>query len=51
MLLGDHGDALYRQYGFIDALNLTVPANVDFQHGAFVAGRGWYDGDSVMATT
>lgn len=41
----DHGELLYRKYGFIDSLNLSVPANVDFKHGAFMPGRGWYDGD------
>jgi hypothetical protein len=41
----DHGDLLYRQYGYIDALNLSVPSDVDFKHGAFTPGRGWYDGD------
>jgi hypothetical protein len=41
----DHGNLLYRQYGYIDALNLSIPPNVDFKHGAFVPKRGWYDGD------
>lgn len=41
----DHGELLYRQYGFIDALNLSIPPNVDFKHGAFAPGRGWYDDD------
>lgn len=41
----DHKDLLYRQYGFLDALNLSVPPTVELKHGAFVPGRGWYNGD------
>lgn len=41
----DHNELLYRQYGFIDALNLSVPPTVEFKHGGFVPGHGWYDGD------
>jgi hypothetical protein len=41
----DHGQALYREYGFIDALNLSVPPSVELKHGEHVGGRGWYDGD------
>lgn len=41
----DHKDLLYRQYGFLDALNLSVPPTVELKHGAFVPGRGWFDGD------
>jgi hypothetical protein len=41
----DHGEHLYRQYGFLDSLNLTIPPTVPLRHGTHVPGRGWYDGD------
>jgi hypothetical protein len=41
----DHGAHLYREYGFLDSLNLTIPATVPLKHGTHVPGRGWYDGD------
>jgi hypothetical protein len=41
----DHGEHLYREYGFVDSLNLTIPPSVPLKHGTHVPGRGWYDGD------
>jgi hypothetical protein len=41
----DHGGHLYRDYGFLDSLNLTIPSTVPLKHGTHVPGRGWYDGD------
>jgi hypothetical protein len=41
----DHGAHLYREYGFLDSLNLTIPPTVPLKHGVHVPGRGWYDGD------
>ena len=40
-----HGDALFGQYGFVDAFNQTWPAGVAPAKGQVVAGRGWYDID------
>lgn len=42
----DHGEHLYGQYGFLDALNPTFTlTDVPVQHGRVVPGRGWYDTD------
>jgi hypothetical protein len=39
------GNALFGQYGFLDAYNLTFPTNVKPREGRVVPGRGWYDVD------
>jgi len=42
----DHGDRLFRQYGFVDALNPTFTrADVKVQHGWVDPEHGWYDVD------
>ncbi len=42
----DHGEHLYAEYGFLDALNPTFTlTDVPVQHGRVVPGRGWYDTD------
>jgi hypothetical protein len=41
----DHGDFLFGQYGFLDALNPTFTLDIPVQHGRVVPGRGWYDTD------
>lgn len=41
----DHGDNLYKRYGFLDSLNLSVPPSVTLKHGTHVPGRGWYADD------
>ncbi len=41
----EEGDALFSQYGFLDAYNLTYPTNVAPREGRVVPGRGWYDDD------
>ena len=38
------GDHLYKQYGFLDAVNLTIPAGTPLQHGTHTP-VGWVDGD------
>jgi hypothetical protein len=40
-----YGPALYREYGFIDALNPTLSFAVPVQMGAVVPGLGWFDTD------
>ena len=41
----DHGEHLFGQYGFLDALNPTLTVDMPVQHGKVVPGRGWYDTD------
>ena len=41
----DHGDRLYRQYGFVDALNPTFRLDTKVQHGWVDPEHGWYDID------
>jgi len=41
----DHGDRLWGEYGFLDALNPTFTLAVPVQHGHVVPGHGWYDTD------
>ena len=41
----DHGDDLFGEYGFFDALNPSFTAAIPVQHGKVVPGRGWYDTD------
>jgi len=42
----DHGEHLYGEYGFFDALNPSfTDASVPLIHGRVVPGRGWYDTD------
>jgi len=41
----DHGDRLYKEYGFIDALNPTFRLDVPVQHGWVDPEHGWYDVD------
>jgi hypothetical protein len=41
----DHGDDLYGDYGFRDALNPSFTAAAKLRHGRVVAGKGWYDTD------
>jgi hypothetical protein len=40
-----HGDALFGQYGFVDAFNETFPGNRAPRMGRTIPGRGWYDTD------
>jgi hypothetical protein len=40
-----HGDALFGQYGFVDAFNETYPGDRAPGQGRTVPGRGWYDTD------
>jgi hypothetical protein len=40
-----HGDALFGQYGFLDAYNETFPGNRTPRTGRTIPGRGWYDTD------
>ncbi len=42
-----YGGALYNQYGFIDAFNLTWPAAVAPKEGGVKAGIGWVDTDQL----
>jgi len=41
----DHGELLFSEYGFLDALNPTLTRKIPVQHGQVVPGRGWYDTD------
>ena len=41
------GDDLFTRYGFLDAFNLTYPADAPVRHGRSVPGRGWIDGDHL----
>ncbi len=41
----DHGEHLFGEYGFFDALNPTFTRDIPVQHGRVVPGRGWYDTD------
>lgn len=41
----DHGDRLYREYGFVDALNPTFRLAAEVQHGWVDPEHGWYDVD------
>jgi len=41
----DHGEYLFGEYGFRDALNPSFRLDVPVQHGRVVPGRGWYDTD------
>jgi len=41
----NHGDDLYGDYGFRDALNPSFTAPVKLRHGRVVPGKGWYDTD------
>lgn len=40
-----HGDALFGQYGFLDAFNETFPGDRTPGLGRTIPGRGWYDTD------
>ena len=40
-----HGDALFGQYGFLDAYNETFPGDHAPGMGRTIPGRGWYDTD------
>jgi hypothetical protein len=40
-----HGEALFGQYGFLDAFNQTWPADQLPHKGRVAPGRGWYDDD------
>jgi hypothetical protein len=40
-----HGDALFGQYGFLDAFNETFPGDRKPRMGRAIPGRGWYDTD------
>ncbi|MGI9078485.1 MAG: glucoamylase family protein, partial [Gemmatimonadaceae bacterium] len=42
-----YGGALYNQYGFVDAFNLTWPAGVTPKEGGVKAGIGWVDTDQL----
>ncbi|MGH7508260.1 MAG: glucoamylase family protein [Gemmatimonadales bacterium] len=41
----EHGEALFGQYGFLDAFNETFPDNREPNKGRTIPGRGWYDTD------
>lgn len=41
----DHGDRLWGEYGFLDALNPTFTLDVPVQHGRVDPVHGWYDTD------
>jgi hypothetical protein len=41
----DHGDRLWGEYGFFDALNPTFTLDVPVQHGRVDPEYGWYDTD------
>lgn len=41
----DHGEHLFAEYGFLDAVNPTFTLDIPVQHGRVVPGRGWYDTD------
>lgn len=41
----DHGDRLWGEYGFFDALNPTFTLDVPVQHGRVDPEHGWYDTD------
>jgi hypothetical protein len=41
----DHGEDLYGDYGFRDALNPSFTAAAKLRHGRVVPGKGWYDTD------
>lgn len=40
-----HGEPLFGQYGFLDAFNESIPADLRVTQGRVVPGRGWYDTD------
>jgi hypothetical protein len=40
-----YGPHVFRHYGFVDAFNPTLSRDTPTQHGAVVAGVGWFDGD------
>ena len=42
-----YNGALYNQYGFVDAFNLTWPAGVAPREGGVKAGIGWVDTDQL----
>ena len=41
----EHGDALFGEYGFLDAYNESFPGNHAPGMGRTIPGRGWYDTD------
>lgn len=41
----EQGDALFGRYGFLDAYNLTFPADAIPKEGRVVPGHGWFDDD------
>lgn len=41
----EHGDALFGEYGFLDAFNETFPGDRAPGMGRTIPGRGWYDSD------
>lgn len=43
----DHGDDLYGEYGFRDALNPSFTGPAKLRHGRVVPGKGWYDTDHL----
>jgi hypothetical protein len=42
-----YGSAIFNQYGFIDAFNLTWPATVKPREGSTAPGVGWVDTDQL----
>lgn len=40
-----YGEPLFGRYGFVDAFNPTLDADVPVQHGRIVRGVGWFDTD------
>ncbi|MFO7607773.1 MAG: glucoamylase family protein [Candidatus Krumholzibacteriia bacterium] len=41
----DHGERIWGEYGFLDALNPTFTLDVPVQHGRVDPEHGWYDTD------
>ncbi|MFN2370239.1 MAG: glucoamylase family protein, partial [Candidatus Krumholzibacteriia bacterium] len=44
-LVQDHGERIWGEYGFLDALNPTFTLDVPVQHGRVDPEHGWYDTD------
>ena len=43
----NYGPDVFSRYGFVDALNPTLDADVEVHHGRVVAGVGWFDTDRL----
>ena len=42
---GAYGDAVFGEYGFVDAFNPTIPDTAHVSQGRVAAGLGWFDTD------